>query len=127
MRFLVGQHNQSTAPYLVRDNRAIRLDQIDARFGEDLMPIIQDSSLLELIDEQAPSVPVEEITPALPLKAPGKIVCLGLNSIPFTLWLMIFLLMQRLLNYNTKRLLFQFIRDLKFVPAMGKLNCLSGD
>lgn len=81
MRFLVGNDAQSTAVFLVKGEQAVNLTRQDPRFGPDLQALIEQPALLDGIDPDAPSVPLADIVPALPLRSPGKIVCLGLNYV----------------------------------------------
>ena len=80
MRLLTGTRPGEATPsvFAVEGDRATML-QTDAA---DLMPLIAahvQGSMPAAPPEGAPSHPVSEITPALPVARPGKIVCLGLN------------------------------------------------
>lgn len=84
MRFMVGQQNSGeTAVYVVDRETAANLSQQDSRIGNDLMPIIvQGPKGIERAARLAKSqkrVRAAEITPVLPVAAPPKILCLGLN------------------------------------------------
>ena len=84
MRYLVGQTPTGTAVFAVSDGNAVNLSAMDDRVGDDLMGLIQDPELADSLKGQisgAATTPVEEITPALPVKAPGTIICMGLNYI----------------------------------------------
>lgn len=86
MRFLVGTTTAQTQPhvFLVNSDSAIDLTALDASVGEDLTGLIGREDLqafITNITQNAPSIPVSTITPALPVAAPGKIICLGLNYI----------------------------------------------
>lgn len=81
MKFLVGTApgDQATSLFSVSGDQATRLS---ASAGSDLMAVIQSvasGGALPSVDAEAASVPFSDITPALPLARPGKIVCLGLN------------------------------------------------
>lgn len=82
MKFLVGETENGTAVFAVQGGEAVNLTALDATVGSDLMALISDPKLAESlagkIDGAAP-VAVDSITPALPVKAPGTIICLGLN------------------------------------------------
>ncbi len=84
MRYLVGQTPTGTAVFAVSDGNAVNLSALDDRVGDDLMGLIQDPELADSLKGQisgAAATPVDEITPALPVKAPGTIICMGLNYI----------------------------------------------
>ena len=84
MKYIVGQSANRNAVYLVLGEEAVNLTELNPDCGEDLMPIIENATLVSELDgaiRSAPKIPVNEITPALPLKQPGKIICLGLNYI----------------------------------------------
>ncbi|MDA7425307.1 fumarylacetoacetate hydrolase family protein [Thalassococcus lentus] len=84
MKYLVGQTSTGTAVFSVNDGNAVNLSALDERVGEDLMGLIKTPGLVESLKSQmsdAPSVPVSSITPALPVKAPGVIICMGLNYV----------------------------------------------
>jgi len=60
----------------------VNLTALDASVGGDLMGLIRDPGLLDALKpkiEDTPSVPIASITPALPVAAPGTIICMGLN------------------------------------------------
>ena len=82
MKYLVGETQQGTAVYAVESDEAVNLTALDAAVGSDLMALITDSSLAESVAAKmsaADRVSVAAITPALPVAAPGTIICLGLN------------------------------------------------
>lgn len=84
MRYLVGQTGADTAVFAVSDGKAVNLSALDARVGADLMGLITTPDLIESLTDKiagAPSVAVDTITPALPVAAPGTIICMGLNYI----------------------------------------------
>lgn len=81
MKLLVGRApgQQGTSLFAVSGDQAMRLSS-DA--DSDLLPLIESvaagGALPSVVADAAP-VPVSDVTPALPIKRPGKIVCLGLN------------------------------------------------
>ena len=82
MKYLVGETSGGTAVYAVEGSEAVNLTAIDAAVGHDLMALIADPSLAESLAAKmdgAARVSVASITPALPVAAPGTIICLGLN------------------------------------------------
>ncbi|MBN1470950.1 MAG: fumarylacetoacetate hydrolase family protein [Syntrophaceae bacterium] len=82
MRFMVGESGSSTAVYLVSDDFAVNLTELDPSVGTDLLPIIQEGralAQLKALGDKGTRVQVSGIIPALPIAKPGKIVCLGLN------------------------------------------------
>ena len=84
MKYLVGQTQGGTAVFAVTDGKAVNLSDLDDRVGGDLMGLIQHPDLAESLKSQvaaAPSVDVADITPALPVAAPGTVICMGLNYI----------------------------------------------
>lgn len=84
MRYLVGQTGADTAVFAVSDGKAVNLSALDGRVGADLMGLITTPDLIESLTDKiagAPSVAVDTITPALPVAAPGTIICMGLNYI----------------------------------------------
>ena len=86
MRFLVGTTATQSTPhvFLVNGKEAIDLTQQDGSIGNDLVGLMGRDNLAEYIlriSDNAGNIPVSDITPALPVANPGKIVCLGLNYI----------------------------------------------
>ncbi|MEP1612210.1 MAG: fumarylacetoacetate hydrolase family protein [Roseobacter sp.] len=82
MKYLVGTTGAGTAVYAVSGDSAVNLSALDASVGQDLMSLIASPTLVESLKGKiasAPLVPVSSITPALPVAAPGTIICLGLN------------------------------------------------
>jgi len=81
MRFLVGTTaGQSEAHvYSVAGDEAFDLTAADASVGHDLMGLIDRGDLSALQAQPGTAVAVADITPALPVQRPGKIICLGLN------------------------------------------------
>lgn len=84
MKYLVGQTSNGSAVFAVQGENAVNLSALDDRVGSDLSALISDPSLANAVADKvdgAASVPVSSITPALPVAAPGTIICLGLNYI----------------------------------------------
>jgi len=84
MKFLVGNSGGSVEPnvFLVNGNDATDLTALDVSIGHDLMNLIEQgdtTNRVKALVTGAPTVPVAEITPALPVARPGKTICLGLN------------------------------------------------
>lgn len=86
MKYLVGTHSDGTsgeaAVFAVTGENAVNLTALDASVGADLMALIARPDLAESLAEKladAPKVAVSSITPALPVAAPGTIICMGLN------------------------------------------------
>lgn len=81
MKLLVGRApgEQEASLFAVSGDQAMRLS---SGADSDLLPVIESVAVggaLPSVDADAALVPVSDITPALPIKRPGKIVCLGLN------------------------------------------------
>jgi 2-keto-4-pentenoate hydratase/2-oxohepta-3-ene-1,7-dioic acid hydratase in catechol pathway len=73
-----------TSVFVVKGDQAINLSEQDATIGTDLMGLIQrDNKARPITDllKDAPQIAVSSIRPALPIAAPGKVICLGLNYI----------------------------------------------
>lgn len=86
MRFLVGLAAGATSPalYAVDGDDAVNLSALDASFGTDVSRLAGDPNLLAQAQTAlagSAKTPVADITPALPVAAPGKIICLGLNYV----------------------------------------------
>ncbi|WP_114285756.1 fumarylacetoacetate hydrolase family protein [Candidatus Halocynthiibacter alkanivorans] len=84
MRLIVGRTGTSEAVFLVEGDRARNLSSDHAGVGSDLMALINSPTLMEEVTQTGmtgTTVALAEITPALPIARPGKIVCLGLNYI----------------------------------------------
>ncbi len=86
MRFLVGtsasDKGQSPSVYVVADDKAVNLTALDNSIGHDLRNLIEQGDAQSRVDDLAKgaaSIPVADITPALPIAMPGKTICLGLN------------------------------------------------
>ncbi|MHA1566373.1 MAG: fumarylacetoacetate hydrolase family protein, partial [Alphaproteobacteria bacterium] len=85
MRLMVGrEESQGPTVYRVDGETAVNLTRADARIGTDLTAIIaaghEDIARIAPTTT-SPQIPVAEITPALPISAPPKILCLGLNYV----------------------------------------------
>lgn len=82
MKYLVGTTSQGTAVFAVEGDKAVNLTTLNAAIGNDLTALINTPDLIESVSGQiadAPKIDVALITPALPVAAPGTIICLGLN------------------------------------------------
>ncbi|MEM7403935.1 MAG: fumarylacetoacetate hydrolase family protein [Pseudomonadota bacterium] len=83
MRFIVAQVEGGTAVYVADGDGAVNVSSVDATLGSDLATIISRGpdglAAAAQAAAKGPAVPVESLTPALPLEAPGKVICLGLN------------------------------------------------
>ena len=78
MKFLVGKADAASGVFLVSGDQA----RLIADAGDDLMGMIQSGAVAPDYDGlPGPDVAVAEITPALPVAEPGKIICLGLNYV----------------------------------------------
>ena len=84
MKYLVGQTHSGTAVFAVSNGKAVNLSDLDNRVGDDLMGLIRHPELAESLKSHiadAPTLDVDDITPALPVAAPGTVICMGLNYI----------------------------------------------
>ncbi|MEL6682738.1 MAG: fumarylacetoacetate hydrolase family protein [Pseudomonadota bacterium] len=84
MKYLVGHTEGGTAVFAVSDGKAVNLSDLDGHVGSDLMGLIRHPELGESLKSRiadAPTVDVTTITPALPVAAPGTVICMGLNYI----------------------------------------------
>jgi 2-keto-4-pentenoate hydratase/2-oxohepta-3-ene-1,7-dioic acid hydratase in catechol pathway len=84
MRYIVGQTGNSNSVYAVRGDEAYDLTANFPAVGEDLAAIISDAALRDTIaaaTDLGKPVALDSIVPALPLRRPGTIICLGLNYI----------------------------------------------
>ncbi len=82
MKYLVGTRSGKTSVFAVKGENAVNLNTLDPAVGSDLMGLILDPELVKRLTpriEDAETVPVSSITPALPVANPGAIICLGLN------------------------------------------------
>lgn len=82
MKYLVGATSEGTSVFAVNGENAVNLTALDPTVGADLMGLIKQPNLIDSLSAQisdAPQVSVKTITPALPVAAPGTIICMGLN------------------------------------------------
>ncbi|WP_270725892.1 fumarylacetoacetate hydrolase family protein [Shimia sp. Alg240-R146] len=82
MKYLVGETTEGTSVFAVDGENAVNLTALDSSVGADLMGVISQPGLADSLSEKiaaAPKVAVDSITPALPVAAPGTIICMGLN------------------------------------------------
>lgn len=82
MKYLVGETSAGAAVYAVQGDQAYNLTALNPAVGNDLLALIKRPDLVNAVTAQlktAPRVSVASITPALPVAAPGTIICLGLN------------------------------------------------
>lgn len=88
MRFIVGSikgaTQGATAVFAVTGDQAVNLTALDASIGADLMGLMGRKDLNGFVSsliKGAPTRPLKDIIPALPVAKPGKIMCLGLNYV----------------------------------------------
>jgi 2-keto-4-pentenoate hydratase/2-oxohepta-3-ene-1,7-dioic acid hydratase in catechol pathway len=85
MRFMVCGSSADTAVYVVTGESAVNITAVDRKFGADLIPVIlagaEGLSEAGGAAEKGNAVSVSELTPALPVARPGKVICLGLNYV----------------------------------------------
>ncbi|WP_294229592.1 fumarylacetoacetate hydrolase family protein [uncultured Shimia sp.] len=82
MKYLVGETAGGTSVFAVIGGNAVNLTALDPNVGADLMGLIAQPDLIDSLSGQianAPRVSIDEIVPALPIAAPGTIICMGLN------------------------------------------------
>lgn len=80
MKYLVAAIESETAVFGIEGDDAVNLTALNLAIGSDLMALIHDPALAP-DTSGAPRVPVASLTPALPVAAPGTIICLGLNYV----------------------------------------------
>lgn len=83
---MVGQSGDGSAVYGVLGHQAVNLSRRDPAFGTDLDAMIKAGAdglarAKNLLADNGVGEPLDGITPALPLRSSGKIVCLGLNYV----------------------------------------------
>lgn len=82
MRYMVGSANGQSGVFAVNGATGVNLSALDKRIGDDLSGLVNarigQSEVAKLVDG-ATAVPIDAITPDLPIRSPGKIICLGLN------------------------------------------------
>lgn len=84
MKYMVGEFGDSTAVFAVVGTEAINLTLLEPAIGPDLIELMRNPTLCDRVPElreRGQRVPLSEITPALPVLAPEKILCLGLNYV----------------------------------------------
>ena len=85
MRFMVATNGGGRNVYSVLADEAVNLSALDPRLGTDLSTLIsmgeEGLALARHLEARGGRVPLETLTPALPLEAPSKILCLGLNYV----------------------------------------------
>lgn len=84
MRFLVGTVGNVTSVFAVQGDVATNLTAAIPEIGHDLAALAGSSALqakAKTAAGQGENVAVADITPALPIKAPGTFICLGLNYV----------------------------------------------
>lgn len=82
MKYLVGETSEGTSVFAVKGDEAVNITALNAEIGSDLTALIANPALADSVSDQiseADTVPVDSITPALPVAAPGTIICMGLN------------------------------------------------
>lgn len=82
MKYLVGETSEGTSVFVVKGDEAVNITALNAEIGSDLTGLIANPALADSVAAQiseAATVPVDSITPALPVAAPGTIICMGLN------------------------------------------------
>lgn len=82
MKYLVGETSEGTSVFVVKGDEAVNITALKAEIGSDLTALISNPALADSVSDQiseADPVPVDSITPALPVAAPGTIICMGLN------------------------------------------------
>ncbi|WP_415403407.1 fumarylacetoacetate hydrolase family protein [Tateyamaria sp. SN3-11] len=84
MRFIVGTHGGAQSVFAVAGDKAVNLTAAVPEIGQDLTALTHDAGLMARVESAAQgdaTVAVGDIVPALPIGAPGTIICLGLNYI----------------------------------------------
>mgnify|MGYP000630979180 CR=1 FL=1 len=82
MKYLVGETSEGTSVFVVKGDEAVNITALNAEIGSDLTALISNPALADSVSDQiseADTVPADSITPALPVAAPGTIICMGLN------------------------------------------------
>ena len=82
MKLLVGETGAGTAVFAVTGEKAINLSELNVGIGDDLMGILHNPTMLESLKAKiadSPGIDIASILPALPIAAPGTIICIGLN------------------------------------------------
>jgi len=83
MRFLVGSISGKQSVFLVRGANAFNLSVAIPEVGADLSTLAANPELMTAIEnaDLGAAIAVDGITPALPIRRPGTIICLGLNYV----------------------------------------------
>ena len=84
MRFIVGHSASGQGVYAVDGDRAVFLDPARTGIGADLTALVTGKvsvSSARAYAATGKTVPLDSITPDLPLARPGKVICLGLNYV----------------------------------------------
>lgn len=82
MKFLVGNHTGIVSVFRVEGDQALNLTKVLPDVGTDLAELIKSTDMQERAKTATGEmICISEIEPALPVKKPGKILCLGLNYI----------------------------------------------
>ena len=86
MRFIVGEAGEGRAVYAVDGDEVVNLTAAMAELEDDLAALIRMGDAgLELASAAARDakqrLAIDQVRPALPIRHPGKIVCLGLNYV----------------------------------------------
>lgn len=83
MRFMVAAADGCQGVYLVEDDMAYGLSAADPTLGDDLTHIVTSGAAglkqVKAARAKASAVAASSLTPALPIRRPGKTICLGLN------------------------------------------------
>ena len=84
MRFVVGKLDGQQGVFAVKGDRAVNLSVAVPEIGDDLFVLAARPDLMAAVGESAGAGPehaLSDIEPALPIAAPGTIICLGLNYV----------------------------------------------
>lgn len=87
MRLMVGQSKSGkSVVYALAGDRAINLTSKDETIGPDLTALVRNASAARdrvqpLLADADDGEAAGDITPTLPIRSPGKIICLGLNYV----------------------------------------------
>ena len=84
MRFLVGAVGDVHSVFAVEGDLATNLTAVAPEIGHDLSTLAANPELIERAKkalEAGQPIPLSDITPALPIAAPGQFICLGLNYV----------------------------------------------
>ena len=87
MKFLVGETSEGTSVFVVKGDEAVNITALNAEIGSDLTGLISNPALADSVAAQisdAATVPVDSITPALPVRNVTKGSLSGTGSLPAT-------------------------------------------